>query len=34
MRGELGDKLKRIHSNFYVAISNTATTLMGLEKAA
>jgi len=34
MRGALGDKVKKIHSNYYVAISNTATALMVLEKAA
>jgi protocatechuate 4,5-dioxygenase beta chain len=34
MRGALGDKVKMIHSNYYVAISNTATALMVLEKAA
>jgi protocatechuate 4,5-dioxygenase, beta chain len=34
MRGALGDKVKLIHSNYYVAISNTATALMVLEKAA
>lgn len=34
MRGALGDEVKKIHSNYYVAISNTATALMVIEKAA
>ena len=34
MRGALGEKVRKIHSNYYVAISNTATALMVLEKVA
>ena len=34
MRGALGNKVKMIHSNYHVAISNTATALMVFEKAA
>jgi protocatechuate 4,5-dioxygenase beta chain len=34
MRGALGSHVKKIHSNYHVAISNTATAMMVLEKAA
>jgi protocatechuate 4,5-dioxygenase beta chain len=34
MRGALGNNVKKIHSNYHVAISNTATAMMVLEKAA
>jgi protocatechuate 4,5-dioxygenase beta chain len=34
MRGALGDNVRKVHSNYYVAISNTATAMMVLEKAA
>jgi hypothetical protein len=34
IRGAFGDKLKKIHSNYYVAISNAVTALMLLDKAA
>lgn len=33
MRGALGKGVRKIHSNYHVAISNTATALMVLEKA-
>jgi protocatechuate 4,5-dioxygenase beta chain len=33
MRGALTGKVKKIHSNYHVAISNTATGLMVLENA-
>jgi hypothetical protein len=34
IRGPFGDKLKKIHSNYYVAISNVVTAIMLLDKAA
>jgi hypothetical protein len=34
MRGALGDKVRKVQSNYYVAISNTATAMMVFEKAA
>ena len=34
IRGAFGDNLKKIHSNYYVAISNAVTALMLLDKAA
>jgi hypothetical protein len=34
IRGAFGDNLKKIHSNYYVAISNVVTALMLPDKAA
>jgi protocatechuate 4,5-dioxygenase beta chain len=34
MRGALGEKVKQVHSNYHIPISNTASGLLVLENAA